>query len=228
MKTRTVLSVGLIVVLMGVLGGSAAPVAAKAAGGPTVVGTDPADDWGSGAGVPTNAPGDLLGQELTEAAIHSDGKNIHFIIKVNSLPPWGGVPEFSRYAWDFTVNGSAYNLTGAWTDFIRGVCNPLHTSGGCPPPQNPGLQPFFLREGPCTVGADCAVLGVFQATFDPAAATITIPVPYKVVKAKKGSKIGPGASFFGGTIYAAPAALVSAAQAPVDTMVVTKTYTIPK
>lgn len=227
MKVRSALAVGLIVALVSVLGGSAAPVAAKGKGGPTVLATDPADDWGSNAGVP--APlGDVLAQEITEAAMHSDGKNVHFIIKLNSLPPNGGVPEISRYNWDFTVNGTAYQLTGGWTEFLRGICNPLITSGGCPPPQNPGLQPFFLRQGPCTVGADCALLGTFQATFDAAAATITIPVPFTAIKAKPGAKIGPGASTFGGAIYAAPAVVVSSTAAPADTVIVTKSYTIPK
>ena len=51
------------------------------------------------------------------------------------------------------VEGNAWQLTGGFTEFIRGICNPLHTES-CPPPQNPGMQPFFLRPGPCTVGAD--------------------------------------------------------------------------
>jgi hypothetical protein len=227
MKIKTALSALLIVALVSVLGASAVPAAAKGKGGPVVLATDPADDWGSNAGVP--APlGDVLGQEITEAQMHSDGKNVHFIIKLNSLPPNGGVPEASRYNWDFTMNGTAFQLTGGWTEFLRGVCNPLITSGGCPPPQNPGLQPFFLRQGPCTVGAECAVLATYQATFDPAAATITIAVPFKDIKAKPGAKIGPGASTFGGAIYAAPAALVSSTGAPADIVIITKSYKIPK
>jgi hypothetical protein len=227
MKIKTAVSILLVVGLLGVLAGSASPVAAKAAG-PVVVGTDPADDWGSNASAPSNVPGDILGQELTEASLHSDGKSVHFIFGLNSLPPNGGIPEISRYNWDFTVNGTAYQLTGGWTEFIRGVCNPLITSGGCPPPQNPGVQPFFLRQGPCTVQAECAVLATYQATFDSGAATITVEVPYKDIKAKKGSKIGPGASTFGGTIYAAPAALVSNTAAPADVMILTKSYKLPK
>ena len=44
-------------------------------------------------------------------------------------------------------------------------------------------------------------------------------------RAKPGSKIGPGASTFGGTIYAAPAAMVSNASLPADILIVTKSYT---
>ena len=107
------------------------------------------------------------------------------------------------------------------------MCNPLHTDS-CPPPQDPGPQAFFLRQGPCTVGAECHLLGIFQATFDPATATITIPVPLDAIKAKPGTKIGPGVSTLGGTVYAAPAALVSYASLPNDTMTVLKTFVIPK
>ena len=225
MKIKTAISmllvVGLVSVLPGVMGAASAKPAA-----PKTVGTDPADDWGSNAGVPA-APGDALGQELVGAAIGTDGKNINFVIKVNSLPPMGGIPEISRYNWDFTVNGNPFQLTGAFTEYLRGTCNPLHT-GACPPPQDPGPTPFMLRTGPCTVGAECFLHGIYSATFDAAAGTITVPVPMADIKAKAGSKIGPGASTFGGTIYAAPAAMVSNASLPADIMIITTTYTVPR
>ncbi len=228
MKTRTALSIAAAICLLFAL---VAPVAATAKGrksGPQVVGKDEVGDWGSNAD-PTVAPlGDQLGQELVEASIGmADKKTVNFIIKVNSLPPWGGMPEISRYNWDINVDGTAYQLTGAFTEYIRGICNPLHTNS-CPPPQDPGMQSFFVRQGPCTVGADCHLLAIVHATFDPAEATITIPVPLELIKAKPGSKIAPGVSTLGGTVYAAPAALVSYASLPNDTMVVTGTFAVPR
>jgi len=227
MKTRSLVSVLLAGILLLGLLAPASTAAAKKKGGPQVVGTDEID-WGTNAGAGDLGPlGDALGQELIEASIGmADAKTVNFIIKVNSLPPNGGTPEISRYNWDFTINGDAFQLTGAWTEYLRGVCNPLHT-GACPPPSDPGTQPFFLRQGPCTVGADCVVLATIQAVFDPAEGTITIPVPLEAVKGKPGSKIGPGVSTFGGTIYAAPAAVVSYASAPADTMIVDKTFVVP-
>jgi hypothetical protein len=216
--------------ILGLVGALSAPLGVASAKSykPMVVGKDDAADWGANVD-PTIAPiGDALGQELVGAAIGmADAKTVNFIIKVNSLPPWGGMPESSRYNWDFTVNGTAYQATGAFTEFIRGTCNPLHTDS-CPPPQNPGTTPFFVRQGSCVVGEDCHVLGIVSATFDPATASITIPVPLKLIKAKPGSKIGPGASTLGGSIYAAPALLVSSPAAPADTMIVTKTYVVSK
>jgi hypothetical protein len=225
MKIRSLLSIALVLAALTAV--SSSPVA-SAAPKPTVLGTDPADDWGTNAD-PTLGPlGGPLGQELVEASIaKADAKTLNFIITVSSLPPWGGMPEISRYNWDFTAGSDAYQLTGGFTEYLRGVCNPLHTNS-CPPPQDPGPQAFFVRQGPCTVGAECNLLGIVQATFDPATATITIPVPLALIKAKPGTKIGPGTSTFGGSIYAAPAALVSHASAPADIMVITKSYKVPK
>lgn len=230
MKTRALISAliasGLLVAL--VAPGTMAAAAKGKKAGPVVVGKD-AIDWGANAGAGDLGPvGDALGQELVEAAIAmADAKTVNFIIKVNSLPANGGVPESTRYNWDFMIDGEAFQLTGAWTDYLRGVCNPLHT-GACPPPSDPGTQPFFVRQGPCTVGSDCFVVAQTQATFDPSSGTITIPVPLSTVKGKPGSKIGPGVSTFGGTIYAAPAAMVTQASLPADTMMVTKTFAVPK
>lgn len=194
---------------------------------PTVVAMDPADDWGSTVDGSLQPLGDGLGQELVEASIGlADATTLNFIIKVNSLPSNGGVPEISRYNWDITVNSTAFQLTGGWTEYLRGICNPLHTNS-CPPPQDPGQQPFFIRQGPCTAGDECHVLARVQATFDAAAGTITIPVPMEVFEAGPGSVIATGVSSFGPALYAAPAVFVSQGMLPSDTMVMDGTFTIP-
>jgi hypothetical protein len=72
------------------------------------------------------------------------------------------VPEATRYTWNLDVDptphlvtedGSnpdlkSFDLDGKFTNFSRGACDP--TAGTCPPPRNPGLQPFVLR-GDCGV-----------------------------------------------------------------------------
>lgn len=205
----------------------AGPASAKAAG-PTTVGTDPAGDWGANVDGSVAPLGDALGQDLVGAAIGmKDAKTVNFVFKLTNLPPNGGVPEASRYDWDFTVDGDAFQLTGAWTDYLRGVCNPLVTNS-CPPPNDPGMQPFFLRQGACTVGADCYLRDTVHAVYDPSAKTITVPVPLTDLKAKPGSVIGPGTTSLGGTVYAAPALLVSQASLPNDVLTVAKTFVIPK
>lgn len=231
MKARNIVTfvvVGAMLASLPLMGSAAAKGKKKKAAGPMVVGTDEVGDWGANVD-PTIAPlGDMLGQDVVEAIIAPGEKGfVNFIIKVNALPPTGGIPESSRYNWDFIADGEAFQLTGAFTDYLRGVCNPLHT-GACPPPQDPGQQPFFVRQGPCTVGSDCFLKGIVHATFDTAEATITIPVPMELIGVKPGSKIAPGTSTMGGSVYAAPAAMVSNTSLPNDTMLLLKTYTIPR
>lgn len=218
--------------------GAFAKAKKKKKAGPVVVGTDVADDWGANVDGSIAPAGDALGQELVEAQMAmADAETVNFIIKLNSLPAPGGVPEVTRYGWDFSVDEEAMLISGAFTEFIRTFCYPLHSDPTCPPnvgdPQQSLNAPFFVRQGACTVGtsgvADCRVLAVVASTFDPATGTITVPVPLEVIGAKPGSKIAPLAnSSFGGTIYAAPAAVVASPNAPHDVMVVTKTFTVPK
>ena len=204
--------------------------ATSASGAPkvTVLGTDPAGDWGANHNEGLNPFGDALGMDLTSAEISlADAKTLNFVIKVNSLPASGGFPEVPRYTWDFNVDGRFTELDGKFTNYSRGACDP--TAGSCPPPRDPGQQPFFVR-GDCTTNeanvTTCVEIGVVQATFDAATKSITIPVPLSMIKAKKGSKITPAANIFGGSISAAPAAFVSSNNFPMDILTIAKTYTV--
>ncbi|HJR44610.1 MAG TPA: hypothetical protein VJ927_03310 [Actinomycetota bacterium] len=228
MKTKTVLSVLLAAAVAGAL--LVQPGLASAKGkkksGPQIVGTDDAGDWGANVDANLAPLGDVSGQELVEASIAmADAKTVNFIIKLNSLPPSGGLPEVSRYNWDIMVDGDQFQLTGGFTEYIRGICNP-NVTNSCPPPRDPGSAPFFIRQGPCNVGAACEEVGLVHATFDAAAATITVPVTLDIIKAKPGSKITPGASAYGASIYATHQANVSNAALPHDTMTVTGTFVV--
>jgi hypothetical protein len=225
-RTRAALLASATVALLALGGaGNVATAAPKA----MPVGEDASGDWGANVD-PTIAPiGDALGQDLVGAEISGDSKTLNFIIKLNSLPPSGGVPEISRYTWDLNVDGKFVELDGKFTNYSRGICDP--TSGQCPPPRDPGMQPFFVR-GNCAANEAnvtiCEEIGIVQASFDAAAGTITIPVPGKLIGAKKGSKITPGTNLFGGSISATPAAFVSNTAGPLDFMTVTKTFVLEK
>lgn len=164
----------------------------------------------------------------------ADKETINFIIKLNSLPPTGGVPEVSRYAWGMTVDDEYAELDGKFTNYSRGACDP--TAGSCPPPRDPGMQPFAVRAN-CRVESEgagnltvCEEVGIVQATFDPADATITIPVPTELINAKNGSKITSGQSSFlslaGGAVAAMPAVFVTTTLMPLDTLAVTETFKV--
>ncbi|HYI44251.1 MAG TPA: hypothetical protein VE174_02150 [Actinomycetota bacterium] len=230
MKARTAMSLLLTGLLaVGLIAGPAS-IASGAAKKTTVVGTDAAGDWG---GDPTAAPiGAALGQDLVGAEIGmADKKTINFIIKVSQLPPNGGVPELSRYVWSLTVDGDYVELDGKWTNYSRGACDP--TSAQCPPPRDPGQQPFLVRAN-CSLVENvttCEEVGIVQATFDAATGSITIPVPAALINAKRGSKIAPGSSDFtsgaGGTIVASPSAFLSVNNtSQLDAMPVLKTFTV--
>ncbi|MFP5298488.1 MAG: hypothetical protein ACLGHL_05840 [Actinomycetota bacterium] len=203
----------------------------KGKSGPVVVGEDNAGDWGGNVDATLAPLGDALGMDLVGAEIGPGEKgHLNFVIKLNSLPALGGTPEIARYSWDFNVDGEAVELDGKFTNYSRGVCDP--TAGSCPPPRDPGQQPFFIR-GNCTVveGTNvntCQELGIVKATFDAAKATITIPVPAELINAKPGSKITGGTGLFGGSVEAAPAAFLTSGNFPADALVITTEYVVPK
>jgi hypothetical protein len=163
----------------------------------------------------------------------ADAKTVNFVIKLNALPPNGGMPEFTRYTWDFTVDGKdQMEIDGKWTNYTRGTCDP--TSGQCPPPRDPGMQTFLVR-GNCHVEpigvtnfTICEELATVQAIFDAAAGTITVPVPLANIKAKPGSKIAGALGTFSTTINAAPAAFATYGDMPMDGLITTKTFVVPK
>lgn len=234
MKATKFVALGLAASLAAAFALPGSATAAKKKG-PVVVGTDAAGDWGTNVD-PTIAPaGDALGQDLVEASIAmADKTTVNFIIKLNSLPPVGGVPEGSRYTWDMNVDGKFLELDGKFTNYSRGTCDP--TSGQCDPtagamPRDPGLQPFMVR-GECAPNEAnvtvCKELGIVTATFDAAAGTITIPVSLELLGGKLGSKIQPGVNLFGGSISATPSAFLTADAMPLDALVVTGTFVVPK
>lgn len=227
MRLKTILAAATVTVVAVALL-APAEVGAQGKNKAKVVGEDANDDWGQAVD-PTLAPlGDVLGQELVAASIGmADKKTVNFIITLNSLPPNGGVPELSRYTWNFNVDGEFTELDGKYTNYSRGACDP--TSGQCPPPRDPGLHPFFIRGNCGAVGSVtvCEELGKVEAVFDAAEATITIPVPLELINAKPGSKIEPGTNLFGGSISAAPSAFFTSSAMPMDLLLVTKTFKVP-
>ena len=209
----------------------AGPVTAKS-GKAKVVAKDAEGDWGDGT-IPAQA-GAALGQDLVGAEIAmADKETINFVIKVASLPPNGGAPEVSRYIWGLMVDGDYVELDGKWTNYSRGACDP--TSGQCPPPRDPGTQPFLVRANCGAVEGQnvttCEEVGIVQGAFDAAAGTITIPVPADMINAKRGSKITAGSSDFtsgaGGNIIAVWSAFLSLNNpAALDAMPVTGTFVV--
>jgi hypothetical protein len=233
MKRKAVVSLLLSGLLAASLVGVAAPASAGKTAKPVVVGEDPSGDWGTAVDPQIAPAGDALGQDLVGASIAMNGKDkVDFVMSLNSLPPSGGVPEITRYTWDFNVDGEFRELDGKFTNYSRGACDP--TAGTCPPPRDPGMYPFSVR-GNCGVTpvgtvslTTCEELALVAGVFDATAGTVTVTVPLDALGAKPGSKITPGVNIFGGSISATPAAFVTNGTMPNDTMVVTKTFAVPR
>ncbi len=152
---------------------------------------------------------------------------LNFVMNVASLPANGGAPEVSCYVWSMMVNGKSIELDGKWSNYSRGTCDP--TSGKCPPPRDPGMQPFFVR-GDCVAQGSvttCKEIGLVKAKFDAAAKTITVPVPAALIGATPCAIIEPGSSLFGETVAAAPSAFLSLTAAPSDTLLVETNFQVP-
>ena len=193
------------------------------------MGSDPSGDWASDTGDPTFAPlGQQLGQDLVAAKIGRAGNKLLFVIGVTDLPSNGGIPEVTRYLWELDVDGRLVELDGKWSNYSRGACDP--TAGTCPPPRDPGMQPFSVRE--CTsdpTSDQCEELGLVQAIFDSRAGTITVPVPISMIDAKAGTQIAFGENTSTG--YSGVNAMASAfySQDPTrDNLIPRKIYTVPR
>lgn len=208
---------------------AATPVGETDDNGRLVVGEDPAGDWNGGDGAEA---GSAAGQDLVSASIgmaaEADEPTVDFVIGVTELPPIGGTPEATRYTWGFTVDGETLELDGKFTNYTRGACDP--TSGQCPPPRDPGMQPFFVR-GNCSTNegnvTTCEELATVQATFDPATSTIVVPVTLELLGGAPCSVIGAGSTIFGGSIAAAPSAFLSINTAGFDFMFVDADFRVP-
>ena len=226
MKRITVLA---LLATLVVAGGSIATASSDAGSpaAPTVVGTDPLGDWGGGGDAA--AAGHALGQDLLSATVGMPtAETVDFVLGVSFLPSAGGVPEATRYTWNFDVDKTPFELDGKFTNYSRGACDP--TSGQCPPPRDPGPAPFLLR-GDCTVGdgnvTSCRELAKVTARFDPAARTITIPVPATLLELQPCSRITAGANLFGGSVSATPSAFFTSSAMPLDTLDVSKPFRAP-
>lgn len=178
-------------------------------------------DWGGGGD--NAAVGDALGQDIEAAYVGYADDTFTFVIDLVSLPPIGGTPEATRYGWSFRYNDLELELDGKFTNYTRGACDP--TAGTCPPPRDPGLNQFLLR-GNCTEDATlpvtltlCEELANVTATFDPADATITVPIPASAMApdgVQACDEIAGMPSFIGQSVWSAPSAFVTNTAMPYD------------
>ena len=173
----------------GLLFGAIASAQAK----PTTVFTDVEGDATLEGNSPLSIPG---GWDITAGAVERKGKNILFTVTHGDMPPFGSMPEATRFLWNFTVGKTPFRLTVKSADIGKPDVIGGQTSERV---GRVDLQGHFRLEGECVTDAtlplqrvNCPPLGYFNGSFDPATKSFTAIIPMKALKAKPGSVVGPG------------------------------------
>lgn len=196
---------------------------------PTKVFTDASGDATVEGNSPANLPG---GWDITEGAIERKGANIEFTVTHGDMPPFGSMPEATRFIWNFTVGKTPLRLTVKSVDIGKPDVAAGQTTERV---GRVDLQGHFRLEGECVtepgVGisfVNCPPLGYFDGSFDPASMSFTAIIPMKALKAKPGSVIGPGAEQICTICWVSHYAERSLSLTVIDEAVQSGTYKIPR
>lgn len=172
--------------LSGVIG------SAHAAKKPVVMFEDPAGDADNAQGLGQSIPGgfDLIGSTLAVK-----GKNLEFVVSQVDMPPTGSGPEGFRLMYHFGAGSEQYRFTVKSVDLGK----PDVVAGGVGQERVGQVYQGVARLEQCEEVASpaltlvqCATSVYAEATFDPAAATVTWQIPLAAVGAKKGTLITGG------------------------------------
>ena len=206
-----------------------------AAAKPVTVWEDGAND----AGPDTTGPAPVFtegGFDIVSGAINKAGANLEFVVTHAAMPPGGSLQEGFRFLWAFNVGGKDYRITAKTADIGKPdlLAGETDERVGQVDPQG-----HFRLEGNCQAGEqvgilipiNCEPLAYVEGAFDPAAKTLTVIVPMKLVKAKAGRVIMQGGGDAAGicTIcWVSHTAERSHSGTIIDTAIQTKAYKIPK
>jgi hypothetical protein len=166
------------------------------AAAPTKLWEDATGDADNAQGLGQSIPG---GFDLVSGEVTRNGANLEFTVTMADMPPVGSIPEGFRFLWAFSVNGKvSYRITAKTADIGKPdvLGGETDERGG-----EVDTDGHFRLEGDCkageTVGVlqpiNCKPLAYIEGAFDPASSSLTAIVPLKLIKAKVGSVIGPGA-----------------------------------
>jgi hypothetical protein len=172
---------------------------AQAAPKATSVFEDPTGDAGTNAG--GAAPGFAeAGFDLVSGTIQKEGKDkLTFVVTHSAMPPSGTIGEAFRFIWGLTVNNVQYEMTVKSLDV--GKPDVVASVMGQDPNGEERVGTVYqgvarVEEcGTIALGinwSQCTTLAYYDATFDPAAKTITWTIEMSVIEAKKGTTIAGG------------------------------------
>lgn len=175
-----------VVMLLGVIGSAQAK--------PTTVWEDESGDATLAGQAPQSLPG---GFDLVSGSIERVGTDLIFSATMADMPPAGTLPEGFRFLWAFSVGKDSYRITAKTADI--GKPDALAMNGTERVGRADAMGHFRL-EGDCAAGEqvgilipiNCQTLEYLTGTFDPATTSLSVTVPMKPIKAKKGSVIAVG------------------------------------
>lgn len=206
------------------------------AGSAVTVFEDPANDAGvadQGLALPVAT---MAGLDLVSGTIAKAGKELEFTVTTAGMPQGGSAGEAFRLLWHINAGGTEYRFTVKSLD----VGKPDVIAGDG---QNRLGQVYqgIARLEECVDEAlpavltlvNCRVTEIYEATFDPAAGTVTWKVPLASLKAKTGTLIGGGTTGAANTncqICWVPhyAERSLTPRTVIDSAVQTVTYKVPK
>lgn len=173
--------------LIGILG----PAHAK----PMTVMTDAAGDAGN---QDSGIPGvDQAGYDLVSGSVEQKGANLNFVVTHAAQLPIGTGHEVTRFMWAFSVNTTtSFRITAKMVDI--GKPNPM-TQDSMDRIGKANVTGWAKLEGDCATtttpaanAINCSKLAELPVVFDAATKTISVEVPLKLIKAKKGTVIAGG------------------------------------
>ncbi len=173
-----------------------------------------------------------LGWDIISGAVEKKGANLEFTVTHADMPPIGSAPEMSRFLWNFTVNGNPYRFTVKSVDIGKPDIPAGQTTDRVGRVDVQGH--FRLEDGNCTTTSagvnfiNCPPLEYLEGVWDPAAKSFTIILPMKIVKAKPGSVIGPGAAQICAICWVSHAAERSSGNTIIDDAFQTVTWKVPR
>lgn len=184
-----------LMALLLVAGMSALPIAGAHAATPKPLWTDPAGDAGNDTTGPLPAV-DQAGVDLVSGTITASKGKITFSVTDAAMPPTGGIPEFARLIWGFSIDGHEYR----WTVKSQDVGKPDVVGGGTGTDRvgkvyTAGefrLEDCHDEATPAITLVQCDPIVYADGKFDTASKTISWVLPEAAVKAHKGSVIAPG------------------------------------
>lgn len=212
----------------------AASLIAPASAKPMTVWEDATGDADAGQGLGASIP---AGFDLVSGAIEAKGKDLVFTVTHADMPPSGTLPEGFRFLWAFNVGSKGYR----WTFKSADIGKPDVAAGQTD--ERVGqvdAMGHFRLEGDCGSSPapagnvtliNCSPIGYYTGAIDAAAKTVQLIVPLKDIKAKPGSKIGPGggdAIQICGICWVTHVAERSLDATIIDVATADKTYKIPK